>query len=542
MGLAGYLSADPAIILLPCRRVPKGLEVASPHFVNFLCYSVGSQIMSNNKKLGSVVKRGAVVSSGIQVFSIVADLIVMAVMARLLDPVDYGIFAAGMLFIAICDLLREIGIGVTIIQMPKLSVNDQRTAFTLVLMVALLAFGASQLGAGLFADFMGMTELENVIKVLAFGVLIQAFGNISQGLLLRDMRVVHITIIEFVTRLVSSLLVGIGLALAGFGYWSLVAASLTEMLLRSIALVVLAKPPLKPQLERDSARRLLGRGSGFALSRIIAFVSQKADVTIIGRYQDAASLGIYSRAIKLMNLPTTLYGKVADRVVFPAMAKVQDEPARLKSAYLRGTEVTAVIGIPLTVCLYLLAPEIIGVLMGEKWLGVIPVFAVVAFGMYFRLSGRVGGSVLRATAAIRSLVLTQATNAIIIIIGTLWVVDQGTVAVAWVVTGATAIWYAQMSIRACHLVNVSMGEFLRSQYHGFILGLVCGLPLAGAAWLLRNYEFNAIVILLLSGFILGIIGVMLIATSPRWCLGGEAATMATAIRKQVLKKIGRAST
>lgn len=495
--------------------------------------------MSNNRKLGSVVKRGAVVSSGIQVFSIVADLIVMAVLARLLDPFDYGVFAAGMLFIAICDLLREIGIGVTIIQMPKLSVTDQRTAFTLVLIVAMLAFGASQLGAGLFADFMGIDELEDVVKVLAFGVLFQAFGNISQGLLLRDMRVVHITMIEFVTRLSSSLLVGIGMALAGFGYWALVAASLADMLLRSIALVVLAKPPLKPQLERDSMRRLLGRGSGFALSRIIAFVSQKADATIIGRYQDAASLGIYSRAIKLMNLPTTLYGKVADRVVFPAMAKVQDEPARLKSAYLRGTEVTAVIGIPLTVCLYLLAPEIIGVLMGDKWLGVIPVFAILAFGMYFRLSGRVSGSVLRATAAIRSLVITQAINAVIIIIGTLWVVDQGTVAVAWVVTGSTVIWYVQITIHACHLVNASARDFWRSQYHGLILALVCGVPLAGVAALLRTYDFNAMVILLLTGFLLGSMGLLLIATSPRWCLGHEASTMATAIRTQLLKKIGR---
>src|SRR5690554_3807395 len=102
----------------------------------------------------------------------------MAVLARLLVPYDYGVFAAALLYIAICSLMREVGVGVTIIQLPNLSVTDQRAGLTIALLMALLVFAISQLGAGYFADFMNIPELESVVRVLAFMVLIQAFAMV----------------------------------------------------------------------------------------------------------------------------------------------------------------------------------------------------------------------------------------------------------------------------------------------------------------------------------------------------------------------------
>lgn len=467
------------------------------------------------------------------------DIAVMAVMARLLTPTDYGVFAAALLYLALCDLLREIGVSSTIIQLPNLSLTDQRTGFTLVLFTGTVAFLVSLLSAGLFADFMGMPQLEAVVQVMAFSLLIQVFGNISQGLMLRRMEAVKVSVWEFVTRAVTSIFIGISLALAGFGYWSLVIASVADITLRTIALVIMAKPPLKPMLDRDSARRLLHTGSGFAASRILAFISQKIDIAIVGKFLDAANLGIYSRASKLMQLPSTLYTKVADRTVFPAMAKVQDEPVRLRSAFLRGMELTAVLGLPLTVCVCLLSHEIIGVLMGERWLAVVPIFTIFSLAMYFRLISRVSSTVLRATASMRALVTAQMINTLLILVSSLAAVRYGLEAVAWAITACTFILCVLVTVPACIRTGVGAVAFLLAQRHGAVLGLLTGMVCALVSMAVRQAGLPGLVVLGANAVALGLLGCLLLVTAPRWCLGPETAQTAVKLRSMIGQRVKR---
>ena len=101
--------------------------------------------------------------------------------------------------------------------------------------------------------------------------------------------------VELVSKFLVYATVGIGMAWAGFGYWALVGAMLCDAAVRSFLLVVVAKPPFKPQLNLAAARRLLTVGGGFTLSRIVNFIALRADVVVIGRYLDAVLGSVLGR-------------------------------------------------------------------------------------------------------------------------------------------------------------------------------------------------------------------------------------------------------
>ncbi len=463
----------------------------------------------------------------------------MAVLARLLVPYDYGVFAAALLYIAICSLLREIGVSATIVQLPKLSVIDQRTGLTLALLMALFVFTISQLGAAYFAEFMNIPELESVIRVLSFMLLIQAFSMVSQGLLLRNLQVVYVSAAEVSARLAASVLVGITLALMGFGYWALVIANMVETSLFTIALLLKAKPSLKPSLNRTSLRLLLGRGSGFAYSRIMGFISLRSSYLIVGRFSDAVSLGIYSRASKLMTMPQTIYNKVADRVVFPAMARVQGEPERLRSAYLKGLEITALFGIPLATILYLLAADIIFVLLGDQWGAVIPIFAILSLATYFKIAVGVSATLIRATAAMRQLVIAQTFNVILVVSSLLYAVQFGLQAVAWAIVFATICFSSLMTFNACRIVKIGFGALLLTQRYGITLAVGCALLITLVSYPVRMIDANPWWVLIANGVGFGVAGLVLVVLRPRSILGPEGTDMASQIYGLIQKRFGK---
>ncbi|HSI50557.1 MAG TPA: lipopolysaccharide biosynthesis protein [Ideonella sp.] len=494
---------------------------------------------ARREDLSRKVTAAVTATSALHSAGVLIDIVLTAVLSRLLTPADYGIVAAAMLFLALCSLLREVGVGATVIQIADLSEDDQRTGMTLVLISSLLIFAVAQMTAGLFAGFLHMAAAEPALRLLSLIILIQAFSTIAESLLLRNLQVAKVMRLEVLAKLLAYCLVGILMAWLGHGYWALVAAMIVEAVLRAVALLAIVKPSFRLQLNKASMRKLLGTGSGFTASKIINFIALRADVTVVGRFLDAASLGIYSRAYKLMSMPTDLYAKVADRVVFPAMAKVQQEPARLRSAYLRGVTLTALLGIPLTVVLYVLSPHIIAVLLGSQWSGVVPVFSVLAIGTYFRLGARVSGSLLRATGSVGHLIWAQSFYAVLTIGGTIYAAQYGLVAIGAAVGIAILLWFVVLTAQACRVAGVSTRAFLFAHWHALLLGAVTGLLTAGTDHLVARHTDHGFVVMLAVLGVLLLLLCCIIGLRPRFLLGTEGQALAEQIRGAVMSKIRR---
>ncbi len=462
---------------------------------------------------------GAGWMTGLQLASKVIEVGFIAVLARILFPHDFGVIAGATIFIQLATLLVEVGIGATIVQIPGLTRDDIRIAGTLVFLNGILYFTLAQLLAPLAGEFLRIDGVTEVIRVLALVFIIQSFGIVPENLLVRQLDARRVMIAQLLARVVGTGGIGILLAWMGWGYWALVAATLAETGFKAVWLVVIVRPPMRPLLNRAGAKRLMRRGAGFSIAKVINFFALRANNMVVGRTMDAAALGLYSRAFNLMSVPSDLYSRIAERLVFPAMAQVQDDAPKLREAFLRGTELTSAIGMPMSALLAVLAPEVIDLILGSRWGAVIGPFAILCSATYFRLGAKVGGSLQRAKAATGPMITNQIVYVIMVVGGALIAYPYGINAVAMAGSIAVVAFYIVVNFNACRLVNVSLGDFVRSHLNGLLLALVATLCVQPVVWIMRMNGAPTLVTLSVSGAVLSLLALLLFWLRPRWLLG-----------------------
>src|SRR5699024_6251736 len=135
-------------------------------------------------------------------------------------------------------------------------------------------------------------------------------------------------------------IVGLGSAFMGFDYWSLVYAQISQNLIKTLLLILVERHNMKPQLDWESAKELLFFGGGFTIARLSNQFALQADNLVVGRWLGSSALGLYGRAYQLMIMPTDLFGQVMDKVLFPAMARIQNKQKQLSKSFRVG--ITAV--------------------------------------------------------------------------------------------------------------------------------------------------------------------------------------------------------
>ena len=483
------------------------------------------------------VTRGAAWTSGLYLVSKTGELVFTAILARLLAPTEFGVVAAAMVFIQFAKLFVEIGIGATLVQLPELTRKHVRTAGTLVALNAILFFIVAQIAAPLIAGLFAIAHVEGVVRVLAFIFLLQAIGVVPENLLVRRLQAPRVMGVEIAAKLIGFGGIGALCAFNGLSYWSLAFGALAETSIKAITLSILVRPPIAPMLHAPSMRQLLSKGTGFSLSRVLNFAALYGDKVIAGRFLGAAGLGLYGRAYHLMSVPADVYGRVAERLMFPALAACQHNEARLRHAFLSAASLTATIGLPLSAVLVLLAPEIVSFLLGSQWAAVIPPFMVLAVASYFRLGAKTSGSLLRATGSVRSLVLIQAVYAAMVIGGGVIAVQYGIIALGAVMSVSAGIFYVLITALACARTKTRAGAMIGVHRYGLMLTAIIAAPLAGLVYILRAGDVPDFVILGAAGALLVAVASVLVATSPVWLLGKATAGIAVAIRRSVTRAI-----
>jgi O-antigen/teichoic acid export membrane protein len=158
--------------------------------------------------------------------------------------------------------------------------------------------------------------------------------------------------------------------------------------------------PRRPSAILASARRLLGFGSAYSLSQLGNWMATNTDNLVVASLLGPASLGIYARAYQLLVQPAVLIGSVADKVLFPAMSRIQDDHRRLSRAYVTANSLLAMLTLPASVLLFVLAPEIVAILLGPGWEAVAVPLRIFAVVLLPRTAYKISGSLTRATGAV----------------------------------------------------------------------------------------------------------------------------------------------
>ncbi len=307
------------------------------------------------------------------------------ILARLLSPREFGLIGMTTLFIAVSQSFIEGGFRQALIRKRTCTQADFSTVFYFNLVVAVIFYVVLFLSASLIAQFFDEPALEPILRVLGLGLIIRGLAVVQETQLARKINFRLQTRISVVSSLTSAAL-GISMALAGYGVWSLVAASLSGSAVVTTLLWVWQD--WKPSLvfRWDSFREMFSFGSPLLLSGLLHTLQTHIYHLVIGRFFSAAELGYYTKATTFQQLPSQHISGVIQRVTYPVLAQLQDDVPRLRAGYRAVIKNTMLITSVLMLGMAAVAEPMVITLVGEPWRPSVVYVQLLCFvGMFYPL-------------------------------------------------------------------------------------------------------------------------------------------------------------
>ncbi|MGE6740346.1 lipopolysaccharide biosynthesis protein [Allorhizobium pseudoryzae] len=324
------------------------------------------------------VQAGAIVTGSSQAVVALCQIVSVIVLSRLLSPSDFGIVAMSWPVIGLLSIFQDFGLTQATVQRPGITREDVNFLFWLNVgisgLVALAIFATAPLAAAFYSE----PKIAALLMAMSCLVLIQGLGAQHTALLNRRMRFPALSAME-VAGALGGLATSVTWALLSPSYWALFGGSLVTVLLPVILAWTLSG--WRPGLPRraEGARALVNFGAGLTGFNLSNFVARNADNVLIGRFLGGAQLGLYDRAYKLMLMPLRQATNPLARVMVPTLARLSDEPARYRQAYLTVVPLLLIALVPGIAALIIVAPTFIPFLLGPEWQESALIFSALGF-------------------------------------------------------------------------------------------------------------------------------------------------------------------
>jgi O-antigen/teichoic acid export membrane protein len=301
----------------------------------------------------------------------------LMILARLLGPKEFGLVGMVTAFTGVLYLLRDFGLSSATVQRVTVTDEQLSTLFWINILVGVLLGLLTVAMAPFIAAFYHDPRLFAVTVVMAAGFVFNAAGVQHSALLQRQMRFTAIAVIAVVSLIVGTA-IAIGGAEAGYGYWALVAMGVTVPLAATIgAWLTAGWIPGMPQ-RGAGIRSMMRFGGTVSLNGLVAYLAYNSDKILIGRFWGANALGIYGRAYQLTNIPTDSLNSTVGEVAFSALSRIQDDPHRLKTYFLKGYSLVLAMTLPLTIIFIAFAKDVVFIVLGPKWMGAVSILRLIA--------------------------------------------------------------------------------------------------------------------------------------------------------------------
>lgn len=405
----------------------------------------------------------------------------LIVLMRLLPPSAFGLLAMVASLAAILDLVKEVGLSAATIQKPGISHAQVSALFWINAAAGTLLGVALVLAAPLLARFYGQPELEAVARWLAVGFVLSGLTVQHWALLRRQMRFGAIAGLETAADF-AGFAAAIALALAGKGYWALVAQRLVSpALMMAGSWAACRWRPARPA-PAEGLRELLRFGMSVAASGLATALARSVDQILIGWLWGPVVLGLYERTTRLVLLPVNTINAPVYAAGMPALSRLIDQPERYRSMCRQIMQKLALLTMPVFAMVAVLADWLVQILLGSAWAQATPLVALFSVSAAY-LPVLMAVSLLYMTQArtselLRATLIDAALCIISILAGLSWGVTgvaASIAAVGLLVRLPVAFWLATRR------GPVSMGHLLTA-----IAPAACAaVAAAGATWALR---------------------------------------------------------
>jgi teichuronic acid exporter len=289
------------------------------------------------------------------------------IMARLLNPSEYGLVGIVTGIIMIIQPFVESGYGFTLVRKQNCTVNDFNTVFYFNIIISLLLYVLLFFTAGPLSNYFQQPALFLLIRVLGINLIVNAISLIHGVILIKNVDFKLQTKISLISTITSGL-IAISLAYFGWGVWSLVWKILMGSLINTLLLWLWNKWRPVWVFSFQSLREMFGFGSRILASSLLDTAYNNVYYLIIGKFFSVSQLGYYTRANQFAYLPSTNFAIVAQRVSFPVLTTLQDDVQKLKTAFQRLIKSQTFITFTIMMGMAAVAKPMVYVIIGPKWL------------------------------------------------------------------------------------------------------------------------------------------------------------------------------
>jgi O-antigen/teichoic acid export membrane protein len=393
------------------------------------------------------------------------------VLARLLLPEDFGLVAMVMAITRFAQQFRDFGLSAATIQKEEITHPQVSTLFWfnagLSACITLLAMGLSPL----IATFYGDGRLTWIAVVLSLMFLLSGLAVQHQALLRRQMRFRALMIVDIVAQLFGFAVAVVG-AMIGMRHWALVVAKLAAPL--AILVGVWTACGWRPGAPRrgTGVRPLLAFGGNLTGFNVINYFARNLDKILIGRAFGSIVLGIYDKAYSLLMMPIANIRGPVNAVSIPALSRLQDDPQRYRRYYCKVMTLIAFLSMPLMAFCFVVADDLVRVLLGPNWIGVEDYLRILALAGFIQPVIFTNGSVYVSMGQTDRMLRWGVWNSIATMAGFVAGMPWGAMGMA---VGYTVVNYAMLWPTLWHMCRrsaVRAGDFVESVWRPATASLV----------------------------------------------------------------------
>lgn len=423
------------------------------------------------------------------------------ILARLLTPAEYGIMAIIAIFIAVANSIVDSGFSNTLIRKVHIEKTDYNTVFIFNLVASVFLYILLYISAPAVGLFFKEQVLEDVLRVIGLILVVNALGLIPRTILVKKIDFKTQTKVSLISS-VSSGFVGISMAMLDWGIWSLVFQQLSRQILNTLFLWIFCKWIPVWEFSVKSFKEMFGFGYKLLLSGLLNTIYQNIYYVIIGRFYSSFQLGQYTRAEQFNTIFSSNLTSVVQRVSYPVLSSIQEEPERLREAYRRVIRITMLVTFACMFGLAAVAKPLIVILIGDKWLLTVVFLQIICFsGMLYPLHA-INLNILQVKGRSDLFLKLEVIKRIIavepIIIGILYGIEY----MLWGSVLTSLIAYFFNSYYSAELINYPALEQMKDIAPAFIVSLV----VAAFMWSLSFLDISVYIQLLIQlivGLLLG---------------------------------------
>lgn len=368
---------------------------------------------------------------------IAVSLVISAILARLIEPSQFGIIAIATVLISFLSIFSDFGMGTAAIQSNKLDDKDYDHLFTLTLYIGTFLSLTAFFSSWWFADLYRDPKLVGVIQLMSVILFMNSINTLPNALIYKHKKFKIVALRSLAIQVLSGI-IGVAMAMRGYEVYALITASLIASAGTFLCNYYYYPRKFTFWVNKVSVKKIFKFSIFQFLFMVLNYFSRNADKLIVGKYFDMKALGYYDKSYRLMLMPLENLTQVINPVIVPVLSQLQDNDEELAKKQESMLGFIAMISFPLGIFLHFVARETIVIYFGEQWQAAAPVFSILSLSIPLQMILSTSGSYYQCAGKTNYMFYNGILNTTCTVLGFIVAAIYGSsieaIAWAWVLT------------------------------------------------------------------------------------------------------------